>query len=1004
MSLGKSRSENAPCKILQYMRITKTEGESGMGQVIAGMYEILQEIGSGGGGIVYLARHLRLDKWVVLKADKRTLTTRPEVLRREVDALKDLSHTYIPQVYDFISEQGVVYTVMDYIEGESLDKPLKRGERFSQPQVIAWAVQILDALCYLHNRPPHGILHSDIKPANIMRTPQGDIRLIDFNIALALGEEGAVRVGFSRGYASPEHYGIEHQSIGKTQGVEESSKTEMAAPSYIHTSLPRSEEQSGNSSGTQGRTLLLDVRSDIYSLGATLYHLLSGRRPANEADKVEPLTVEQGVSPAVAAIVGRAMAPDPDRRYQTAADMLFAFKRLHENDPRAKRHRHRMATTAGVLAAVFLLGGASALTGLDQLKKAEAAARQVAEAAQQAAEAAEALERRNKEALAAIRSGEAAYQNGDISRAVDDALKVIGMDSPYGAQAQKLLTDALGIYDLSAGFKADRVLGLSGEPLKVVLSPGGTRIAVLTSGLLSIFNTCDGTVLELLPAEPSALADVVFQGENRVIYAGSEGICAYDLEAGRELWQERRATAITLSADGTTVAAVYKNEDEATIYDASTGDIQRKIVFEGRRQDAVANDIFADPNDNLFALNSDGTRLAVSFSDGALWVYDLRNNENDAEIYDISEFRHFEGGFYGRYFAFSATGQDQSVFAVVDIEEMTQTGGFASTMPFHVMANEDGIWVATENILVGLDPETGEQTETAYTQADITAFALDGGYTVVATDDDALSFFDLSAQLMERREGGPSWHFVQLAGDYAAVGSRDAQTIHLLRLDEHDLARIFAYDKDYAHNEARVSLRDGTVMLFRYDGFRLYDMDGELLEETTIPDAGEVYDQQYRREEDGCFLDVIYNSGLVRRYSAADGSLSSETQDEAPDGTLCDEYFTERLRIESPLHGTPAAYDRETGVLVRELETDDYLTYVTQIGEYVMTEYITTQGKRYGLLLDETCETLAELPGLCDILEDGTLIFDDMRGNLRESRIYSMQELIAFAKNNEGGD
>ena len=71
-----------------------------MGQVIAGMYEILQEIGSGGGGIVYLARHLRLDKWVVLKADKRTLTTRPEVLRREVDALKDLSHTYIPQVYD----------------------------------------------------------------------------------------------------------------------------------------------------------------------------------------------------------------------------------------------------------------------------------------------------------------------------------------------------------------------------------------------------------------------------------------------------------------------------------------------------------------------------------------------------------------------------------------------------------------------------------------------------------------------------------------------------------------------------------------------------------------------------------------------------------------------------------------------------------------------------------------------------------------------------------------
>ena len=98
-----------------------------MAQVIAGIYEIGQQIGAGGGGVVYLGRHLRLDKQVVLKADRRTLNAKPEALRREVDLLKGLSHTYIPQVYDFVQQDGIVYTVMDFIDGESLDKILKRG-------------------------------------------------------------------------------------------------------------------------------------------------------------------------------------------------------------------------------------------------------------------------------------------------------------------------------------------------------------------------------------------------------------------------------------------------------------------------------------------------------------------------------------------------------------------------------------------------------------------------------------------------------------------------------------------------------------------------------------------------------------------------------------------------------------------------------------------------------------------------------------------------------------
>ena len=101
-----------------------------MEEIIASTYRIIRKLGSGGGGNVYLADHLRLNKKVVLKADKRRVTTRTSLLRREADVLKNLNHPNIPKVYDFFVEEDTVYTVMDYIEGESLDRPLKRGEHF----------------------------------------------------------------------------------------------------------------------------------------------------------------------------------------------------------------------------------------------------------------------------------------------------------------------------------------------------------------------------------------------------------------------------------------------------------------------------------------------------------------------------------------------------------------------------------------------------------------------------------------------------------------------------------------------------------------------------------------------------------------------------------------------------------------------------------------------------------------------------------------------------------
>lgn len=940
-----------------------------MSEIIASTFEVINKIGSGGGGVVYLANHLRLNKQVVLKADRRKISTPPELLRREVDVLKDLSHPYIPQVYDFFAEGEVVYTVMDYVDGESLDRPLKRGERFSQPQVIQWAIQLLQALEYLHSpthgTPPRGYVHSDVKPANLMRRANGDICLIDFNISLALGEDSVI--GASAGYASPEHYGLDYSFSGDTATMKQDTQTMDDRTATM--TMP----------GIR-RKIRPDVRSDIYSTGATLYHLLSGRRPAKDALEVAPLS-EMEVSPQIARMIAKAMAPNPQDRYQTASEMLWDLEHLRENDIRTIRHKRRVKTTVAALAVMFLLGGLLTFTGLKQMERAQAAGKAAAEMAEQA--------------LSAVSGSESAYRNGDIPGAIRLAMDALTLESsPYEATAQKALTDALGVYDLSDGFRPARTLLLPSVPLKAVLSPEGSRAAAMVSGKLLVFDTASGEKLAELPAEASALSEAVFAGEDRILYAGEGALRAYDLAAGRELWSGKAATGIALSADGSTAAAVYKDENMAAVYDAATGEVRQAVTFGERQQSVIANDVFADPEDGLFALSGTGRWLAVSFSDGSLEIFDLQDSAGDLSIFDAAEYTHFEGGFYGPYLAFSAAGPEESVFAVIDAEAQVQTGGFASANPFRVQADEDGILVATENILVRLDPETGEQEELAYTEGDITGFAHHGGYTLTALSD-SFGFYDEAAALVEQRDG--LCDFTAIAGETALTADRNTPCLRILQMERHPEAQIFAYDRSYVHDEARIS-REGNVLLYRYDGFRLYAPDGGILKEEALPDPEQVYDQQFRREAGGEYLEVIYNNGTSLCYSATDGRLQEERAGTPPDGSLDEEFITDRLRITAPLHGTPKVYDLESGALVRTLEEDDYLAYAAQVDGGIMTEYITARGERYGLLLNEDCETLARLPGLCDVTEDGTLVFDDNRGNLRESRIYSLQELMAFAE------
>lgn len=959
-----------------------------MPKVIGSTYEVIKELGSGGGGVVYLANHLRLNKQVVLKADKRQLTTRPELLRREVDVLKNLRHPYIPQVYDFFVEDETVYTAMDFVDGESLDRPLKRGERFSQPQVIRWGRQLLRALDYLHRPihgdPPRGYVHSDIKPANLMRRNNGDICLIDFNISLALGEENVI--GASAGYASPEHYGLDFSFSSAT--VTQNDATVLMGDATV--TLPASHISSTTS---KRKTIIPDVRSDIYSTGATLYHLISGSRPAKDAKMVTPLA-QFGINGQVADIIAKAMDPNPDLRYQTAAEMLWDLEHLRENDVRTRRLEKGRRATGIALAALFLAGGMSTLAGLGIMERAQAIARQEAE---QAA----VMEQESREALRLVQSAQEAFRAGDRETAKKDALAALDKTSPYTAAAQRALTQALGVYDLTDGFKTQSLTTLPSRIIKQVISPQGEYVAVLTSGQVTVVESATGRVVAQLPANPSAHSDMVFSGENTLIYAGANGLAAYDLAAGAQLWEKdsSKAKSVAISGDGSKLAVTENGGDLGHFYDVATGEPLGYVDWFPQLKESSTNDTFADPLNDLFALDDSGQYLAVSFDNGALYLMDRFDSGKTRIILEESDYTYFEGGFFGGVLGVCAGDGATADFLAIDIMTGETVSALSSNQAMHLKVCEDGFCLAQSNVLVRLDPMTGEQTELAYTQEGILGFSHIPGRTLVQTQTGGLLFFDENAVLFDRHD--ISNDFVGLAGEFAALSGRDAQTLQILQLERYPEKTLATYPGDYFHDEARVT-SSGNILLYSAEGARVYGLDGTLLGETDFPVIKDwIYDLQYRREADGEYLEVMYDSideGVSVRLSVEDLSTLREDKIPLSDKTLYEEFQVGDYTVASPLHETPTVVNTATGETLKELESDGYLTYVTEVGDGVITEYVTTDGTRYGLLLNKNWEAIADLPGLCDILPDGTMIFDDGRGTLRQSKIYTLDELRELAR------
>ena len=269
-----------------------------IGDVIDGKYKILTKIGQGGMSVVYLAINEKANKhWAVKEVRKEGIRDFEAVkmgLIAEIDILKKLNHPALPSVVDVIDREDDLIIVMDYIEGNALSKSLAEFGAQPEKDVIAWAKQLCDVLSYLHSRTP-AIIYRDMKPGNVMLKPNGSLCLIDFGTAREYKPKNLADTTClgTIGYAAPEQFG----GIGQTDG-----------------------------------------RTDIYCLGATLHHLVTGCDPSKPPYELYPIRqINPELSYGLEYIINKCVQRDPEKRYQSAEELMIDLENIEKLDAKLRR-------------------------------------------------------------------------------------------------------------------------------------------------------------------------------------------------------------------------------------------------------------------------------------------------------------------------------------------------------------------------------------------------------------------------------------------------------------------------------------------------------------------------------------------------------------------------------------------------------------------------------------------------------------------------------------------
>lgn len=292
-----------------------------VGSLVDGKYKILSKVGQGGMSVVWMAINEKANKTWAVKEVRKDGTLDFEAVKQglvaETDILKKLSHPNLPSIVDVIDTEESFIIIMDYIQGNSLNKALEEYGAQPQEYVIGWAKQLCDVLGYLHTRQP-AIIYRDMKPANIMLKPDGNVMLIDFGTAREFKEKNLADTTClgTVGYAAPEQFG----GMGQT-----------------------------------------DARTDIYCLGATLYHLVTGCNPSEPPYEMKPIRqINPALSSGLERIILKCTQRNPDDRFQSAAELMYALEHYEEIDDKYKKKQMkklRAFIAAMVLSIGFAVGG-----------------------------------------------------------------------------------------------------------------------------------------------------------------------------------------------------------------------------------------------------------------------------------------------------------------------------------------------------------------------------------------------------------------------------------------------------------------------------------------------------------------------------------------------------------------------------------------------------------------------------------------------------------------------
>jgi serine/threonine protein kinase len=302
-------------------------------------YRILKKLGEGGMGAVYLAEHKLMNRTVALKLIRSELAAQPHLIQRfhrEVQAAARMSHPNIVHAYDAEQAGSCHFLVMEYVEGTDLARLLKEQGPLSLREACQSIHQAALGLQHAHE---HQLIHRDLKPQNLMRTAQGQVKILDFGLARAV-QHAQQQVG-----------------DGTASGMI------LGTPDYM---APEQADDAGH----------VDIRADIYSLGCTLYHLLSGRVPfpgQNMVGKLakhastEPTRLDElrpGLPSALVQVIAKMMAKDPAARYQTPADVVTALEpwcqdslETVEFTPVQKTSTSRLARRAWILVPLAVIAG-----------------------------------------------------------------------------------------------------------------------------------------------------------------------------------------------------------------------------------------------------------------------------------------------------------------------------------------------------------------------------------------------------------------------------------------------------------------------------------------------------------------------------------------------------------------------------------------------------------------------------------------------------------------------